>query len=259
MTTAPRGRQPRGREDPLPRIVTYNVRNCRGRDRRILPERIAEVIAGCEPDVVALQELDVGRARTGHVDQAEAIARALGMQMHFHPAMTVMEERYGDAILTMLPSRLERAAALPGPAGAETRGALWASLSLGDTDLQVINTHLGLRGRERLPQVAALLGPDWLGAALRRGPTLLAGDFNALPRSRAYRRLLGPLREARSFPQVGRPPPTFPAWWPLIRIDHVFAGPGVRITRADTIASPLARIASDHLPLVVDFEMEASP
>jgi endonuclease/exonuclease/phosphatase family metal-dependent hydrolase len=101
----------------LLRILTYNVHRCLGIDGKLLPARIAEVIASCEPDIVALQELDVGRVRTGGVDQAHAIAHELGMTFHFQPALRVMEERYGDAILTARPSRLVRAGALPGLAG----------------------------------------------------------------------------------------------------------------------------------------------
>src|ERR671910_2892610 len=93
----------------VPRILTYNVHRCMGVDGRLSPARIAEVIASCNPDIVALQELDVGRVRTGGVDQAHAIAEELGMQMHFHPAFQVMEEAFGDAILTTRPSKLVKA------------------------------------------------------------------------------------------------------------------------------------------------------
>ena len=112
----------------MPRIVSYNVHRCLGVDGKLSPKRIADVIAACEPDIVALQELDVGRARTGAIDQAHSIAEALGMQMHFHPALRVMEEQYGDAILTARPSRIIKAGPLPGLAGwlhMEPRGALW--------------------------------------------------------------------------------------------------------------------------------------
>ena len=94
--------------------MTYNVHRCRGVDRSWSPERIAQVIASCHPDIVALQELDVGRARSGHIDQAEVIARDLGMDVQFFPAMRVMEELYGDAILSRLPARLVKADSLPG-------------------------------------------------------------------------------------------------------------------------------------------------
>ena len=79
----------------MPRLLTYNVHRCVGVDRQLDVGRIAAVIAEHAPDVVCLQELDVGRARTGHVDQAEAIADSLAMTFHFHAAMKVESEQYG--------------------------------------------------------------------------------------------------------------------------------------------------------------------
>src|SRR4029079_19728035 len=137
------------------RIMTYNVHRCVGIDRLLSPERIAQVIASCHPDIVALQELDVGRARSGDVDQAEVIARDLGMDVHFFPALRVMEELYGDAILSRWPARLVKAGPLPGFTRLprfEPRGALWSAIKIEGMEIQVINTHLGLLGAERVLQ-----------------------------------------------------------------------------------------------------------
>ena len=139
------------------RVMTYNVHSCVGMDGKLDVERIARVIARARPDVVALQELDVGRARTGAMDQAHLIARYLEMAFHFHPALHIEEERYGDAILTHLPQRLVKAGPLPGLASRpllEPRGALWVAIELHGREIQVINTHLGLHPRERMAQVA---------------------------------------------------------------------------------------------------------
>ncbi|HEX2800862.1 MAG TPA: endonuclease/exonuclease/phosphatase family protein, partial [Phenylobacterium sp.] len=98
----------------MPRIVTYNVHRCVGTDRRLDVGRVADVLATLSPDIVALQELDVGRRRTGGVDQAHEIAGRLDMVCHFHAALTVEEEQYGDAILTAFPERLIQVGPLPG-------------------------------------------------------------------------------------------------------------------------------------------------
>jgi len=241
------------------RILTYNVHHCRGTDGRLSPSRIAEVIASCRPDIVALQELDVGRPRTGGVDQAHEIAQELGMHMLFHPSIRVMEEQYGNAILTSLPAQLVKAGALPGRPGLEPRGALWARVQIGGASLQVINTHLGLRRPERLLQVDALLGPEWLGHPSCREPRVLLGDFNALPRSRVYQRLVAQLKDAQTSHHVRRPAATFPARLPLARIDHVFVGSAVEILRVEALRTPLARVASDHLPLLVEFHFPPAP
>ena len=243
----------------MPRLITYNVHRCLGVDGRLSPERIAEVIAPSRPDIVCLQELDVRRSRTGGVDQAHAVAHALGMHMLFHPALRVMEEEYGDAILTTRPAKLVKAGALPAVMrrfGREPRGALWACVQIGGAELQVINTHLGLRGQERLTQVETLLGPEWLGHPACRDPVIIAGDLNAIPRSRAYGRLAARLRDAQAF-APHRPQATFPSRMPVLRIDHVFVSRSIEVTRAECLRTPLARVASDHLPLVVDFRILA--
>jgi endonuclease/exonuclease/phosphatase family metal-dependent hydrolase len=242
----------------VPRILTYNVRRCLGTDGRLSPGRIADVIAAYEPDVVALQELDVGRARTGGVDQAHMIAQALGMQMHFHASLRVLDEEYGNAILTHRPSQLVKSGALPGKTGrfaTEPRGALWAAISFGGTNVQVITTHLGLRRRERLAQIDCLLGPQWLGHKACREPVILLGDFNASPRSRVYHRLAGSFRDAQMATAQHRARPTFPSGLPMLRIDHVFVSRSVRVTRVESVRTPIARVASDHLPLMVEFQV----
>src|ERR1700761_7687039 len=107
------------------RLLTYNVHRCVGTDRRLDVGRIAEVIAAQAPDIVALQEVDVGRARTGGVGQAHRIATRLGTACRFTAALTVEGEQYGDAVLTALPERLIKSGPLPGHPrlpGLEPRG-----------------------------------------------------------------------------------------------------------------------------------------
>lgn len=242
------------------RIMTYNVHGGVGVDRKLDLDRIAAVIRREKPDVVALQELDVGRMRSGGVDQARDIAGRLGMASHFHAAFRVQEEEYGDALLSPLPMRLVKAGALPRPVGSprviERRGAQWVAVTLPDGgELQVINTHLGLVPLEQRGQIDALLGPEWTGdPAFRQGPSILLGDFNATSRYAAYRRLAATFADVqRAFP--AEPVRTFPARLPMLRIDHLFtAGP---VTALDAWApnTALARIASDHLPLVADVEV----
>lgn len=242
----------------MPRLLTYNVHRCLGADRRLDPGRIADVIAAHAPDVVCLQELDVGRARTGGVDQAEAIAEQLKMRARFHPAMAVEAELYGDAILTAWPERLMKAEALPtvsGIPGLEPRGAVWSAIEIDGATINVINTHLGLAPKEQRLQAEALTGPDWLDHPDMKGPVLLAGDFNATSITRPYQTLAARLDDAQR--RLGLKPSikTFPARLPAIRIDHCFVSADVRITGAFAPSAAKARTASDHLPLIIDFEI----
>jgi endonuclease/exonuclease/phosphatase family metal-dependent hydrolase len=239
--------------------MTYNVHGCVGVDGKLDVGRIAAVIGQARPDIVALQELDVGRARSGGIDQAHAIATRLGMSFQFNSALGVEEERYGDANLTALPERLVKSGPLPTPPRLrrlEPRGALWVQIETAAGPLQVINTHLGLVPQEQKTQVAALLGQDWLGCADCRDPTVLLGDFNATRRYAAYRALATRLRDVQCAPdgskRPGRVVRTFPSRLPVLRIDHVFISPKIEVTGVFAPDTALARVASDHLPLVVD-------
>jgi endonuclease/exonuclease/phosphatase family metal-dependent hydrolase len=242
----------------MPRIVTYNVHRCVGNDRRLDVARIADVLAALNPDIVALQELDVGRRRTNNVDQAHEIAERLEMVCHFHPAFVVEEERYGDSILTSLPERLVKSGPLPGyprmPA-LEPRGAVWIEVEVGGRPLQVINTHLGLVPREQQIQAAHLAGPAWLEHKDCQWPAILTGDFNATASSVVYRTLTQRLQPARRIARRKQPNATFPSPLPVLRIDHHFVSPGIEVEDIFAPYDPLARVASDHLPLVMDFEL----
>ncbi len=248
----------------MPRLMTYNVHGCVGVDGKLDVGRIAAVIAQNRPDIVALQELDVGRARSGRVDQAHEIASRLGMRFHFNAAFGVAEESYGDAILTPLPHRLVRSGPLPTlpRSRLERRGAIWVAVEIAPgVELQVINTHLGLVPVEQRGQVAALLGSDWIGHAAWRDPAVLLGDFNATSRYAAYRMLTSRLRDVQRGPGGERRPVraarTFPSRLPVLRIDHMFLTPGLEVAGVHTATGSLARLASDHLPLVADLRLTA--
>lgn len=241
------------------RVLTYNVHRWLGTDRRTAPGRTAEVIAACEADVVALQEVRLGRSRSGGLDQAEAVARALGMDLHFQPTVRIMGEQFGLAILTALPSRRIKGDALPmltRKTVPEVRSALWVEVGVGDETVQVVNTHLSLLSdRERLVQADALIGAEWLGGEAGRGPAVLVGDLNAGPRSKAYRHLASHMRDV----QLAAPVPcrlnTFHSRLPLRRIDHVFVSDGIRVAHVEAVRTPLARVASDHVPLMADLRL----
>jgi endonuclease/exonuclease/phosphatase family metal-dependent hydrolase len=243
------------------RVMTYNVHRCQGMDGRLWPERIARIIALHNPDVVALQELDLGRARTDGIDQARLIARELEMDHHFHPALRVEEEQYGDAILSRLPMRLRRAGTIgdgksAGGLRGEPRGALWVTVELDGRSVQIVNTHLGIFPGEQRKQLEILLGADWLGSEECAGPLVVCGDFNALPRTRTWRAMRRRLEDAQDKMDGHRPRNTFFARAPMGRIDYVWISEDWTVEGIEVTRSHLTREASDHLPLVADLRLE---
>ncbi|WP_082859360.1 endonuclease/exonuclease/phosphatase family protein [Microbulbifer sp. Q7] len=244
------------------RVMTYNVHICKGMDGKISPERIARVIARYSPDIVALQEVDVRRKRTGGIDQAHQISKLLSMDCHFQPAMHVEDERYGDAILSPHPLRLIHKGILPGPSEksrhherAEPRGALWMEVDFHGIAVQIFNTHLGLTKGERLRQIDALTGEEWMGSPHCPRPRILVGDFNALPGSAEIKRLTSILDDTQIKLPGHKPRGTFFSRLPKARIDYIFVDQAVQVNDIHVPRSELTRLASDHLPLIADLKI----
>jgi endonuclease/exonuclease/phosphatase family metal-dependent hydrolase len=226
--------------------MTYNIHGGRGLDARIDLGRVAAVIEAFAPDIVALQEVDVGRPRSGGVDQAEDLARRLGLVPVFAPTIDNGDGRYGIATLTRLPVESQRQICLPAHRHrpTEPRCALVTKLRWDGGELEMINTHLSTLFRERPGQVAAI-ADTMAGEAL-----VIAGDFNCTPWSPAYRVLSRRLQSATRFAR------TWPAPAPLVPIDHILYRGNLRAAAAGAWTGGPARMASDHLPVVAELQRE---
>jgi endonuclease/exonuclease/phosphatase family metal-dependent hydrolase len=241
--------------------MTYNTHGGVGSDGLCQPDRIARVIRRFSPDVVALQEVDVGQGRSGNLDQARRLADLTELSAHFTSARPTDGGHYGNAILTRHPYELRAEGILPVRRG-EVRAAQWLRLSLGEGDLDVVNTHLSLHFIERLVQFRALFGGDAALLATHDSPAfpalsgtmsrlILCGDFNAGALSPLYFWLKRRLSDAqRAGGRSARA--TWPAACPLLRLDHVWIGRDLAVEHVTVPRDPFTRSASDHLPIVVD-------
>lgn len=240
------------------RLMTYNVHGCSGMDGRTSPRRVARVIRGAMPDVVALQEIDLGRRRSRAEDQAEIIARELGYHAAFCPTITRGEEHYGHALLSRFPLEVVKRARLPHDPRSwwqEPRSAMWVRVVVDGRPVNIVTTHLGLGPRERVRQVEALLGPEWLGGIDPAEPVILCGDFNAMPGSAPLRLVAAKLRDVQARGGNVRPAATFSSLRPLLRLDHIFVSSHCERQSVSVIRNALTRVASDHLPLMADFRI----
>lgn len=237
------------------RVATYNVHGCVGTDGVRSERRIAEVIGSLEVDIVGLQELDLNRPRSGRVDQAALIAAELGWHRYFHPAFKSQDQEYGDAVISRFPLTLQRASELPAKAPwycRESRGAIWVTVAAPEGPCHVINTHLGLGGRERLEQARLLAGEKWLGSVPDEALVLM-GDFNCRASSAPMRLLAEALRPGA--PAV-KSPAAFPSGRPLLALDHILVGRRLTVSGLRAVATPLTCRASDHLPVVAELSKE---
>jgi len=253
------------------RVMTYNVHSCIGRDLRHDLQRIARVIEAHEPDIVALQELDIRHKLPDGLDQPMEIARYLEMDYHFHPSIKVAEGQYGNAILSRYPFKKIAARQLPPIKeeikltriekwfrfAFEPRGIIWTQLDVNGTPVQVLTTHLGLITEERKIQMAMIRSSQWLNAEECAPPVIFLGDFNDTPRSQLYKTLTVQegFRDAQASAPDHRRSATFFSGLPWRCLDHIFVK-GVKAVRSCTVPwNKLTRLASDHLPVIADIEL----
>lgn len=235
------------------RLMTYNVHGCIGSDGRLDVDRVGSVIAEQHPDLVVLQEIDVGQQRSGRVDQAQQLADALSMHAHFTCASQRGGGEFGIAMLASQEISLRAEGCLPAH-GDEARAAQWACVSRDGVDMDVLHTHLSVRYRDRKAQLKALLGDEWLATRMASPHLIVCGDLNAMPFSSVYRTLSRKLNDVQRA-LGGRNYATWPATRPFARIDHIFVGSGFSVERCLVPRSPLTMAASDHLPVVADLKV----
>jgi endonuclease/exonuclease/phosphatase family metal-dependent hydrolase len=233
-------------------VLTYNIHGCVGLDRRCSPERIAEVIAQSAADVVALQEVDVGRPRSANENQPEVIGNLLNMRHSFYATIRHGNEQYGGALLSRLPLEPVKVGVLPGRPHLEPRGALWGKIDADGTPINVVTTHLGLRPFERKEQVDMLLGPEWLYHKDFTTPSILCGDLNLTPFSPLCRRLGRCLHDVR---RLAKRPYRHGTFLGLFAIDHIFVSNDFELKGLKVLDDRRARLASDHLPLLAELEL----
>jgi endonuclease/exonuclease/phosphatase family metal-dependent hydrolase len=235
------------------RLLSYNIhKGIGGRDRRYRMERILQVIEEENPDLICLQEVDHNTRRSRYDDQPKMLAR----YFHFEEALFQMNcprkrGGYGNLILSRWPLQRHHHVSLR-LKKRKPRGAQLVVVATPEGPLQVVNWHLGLAEKERRWQVDHLLNHVLFRESAHL-PTLICGDFNDW-----RNKLSGAAFSRHRFRQATSPPShyrSFPAFLAVTALDKAFYRGDLAVRHARIIRTPLAKRASDHLPLVVDFHL----
>lgn len=96
------------------RIMSYNIRNCRGLDNIYDIQRTADVIRNSDADIIAIQEVDSVTRRSKGVDIADTLAILCKMHAYYNTAIEYDGGKYGVAILSRKKAIATYRAALPG-------------------------------------------------------------------------------------------------------------------------------------------------
>jgi len=232
-------------------LASYNIHKCVGTDKIFNPQRIVEVIAGLKADILALQEVDkrFGK-RHGLLDLAE-LERQTGLRpVPIHSIAPQGQGWHGNALFFREGNicSIEQIT-LP---GVEPRGALIVDFYFKAGPLRIIAAHFGLLRRSRTLQAEAIL--TFLKAK-QNMPTVLLGDLNEwrIGKNSSLNRLRD------FFVEKTATSPSFPSRFPLLALDRVFAAPHNLVHSLAVYDTPLARRASDHLPIQAVIRLPGLP
>ena len=210
----------------MTRILSWNIQNGMSPDGSVSLQRVADVIQSMDtPDVICLQEVSRGlalEAETAASDQVAELAElfpeyevVFGVAFEACPPGETGRWQYGNAVLTRLPLLLVVSHPLPRPGVNGVRHMIRQATEIVVVDasgpLRIVNLHLEFHSAiQRLAQVDRLR--DIQREALEEasmppltdpaGPYqqvarpvdgIFCGDFNMLPDSHEYQRLIAPL------------------------------------------------------------------
>jgi endonuclease/exonuclease/phosphatase family metal-dependent hydrolase len=236
------------------RVATYNVHKCRGLDGRVGVERIARVLREIDADIVAMQEVVRVLSATSSHDQSRHIAAEAGYAHHcFGENRPLSGGTYGNATLSRWPIEHWTNYDLS-HARRERRGCLRTDIRVSGKLLHVMNVHLGTGFMERRAQARTLLGPRVLGREDLKCPRLVIGDFNEWTRGLVTQMLSAKFASAELNPRPWRMR-SYPGILPVLHLDHMYFDPKLKLGNFHLHRSRLALVASDHLPLVAEFEI----
>lgn len=226
-------------------VITYNIHHGAPENSEVVNlENIANTIKQKNPDLVALQEVDVNVPRSGKVDQAKKLAELLNMNYYFSKSLDYNGGEYGVAILSKFPISNTRRLELPMPVAGEKRTVAMATIDLGNgKTLEFASTHLDLNVPNRTAQATFL---NELSVQLNK-PIMIGGDYNAESNSVE----LTELRKQYTLSCVNGCPNSFPVRNPTKAIDFIASNKlAVQQYSLLSAVALTGSYASDHLPVV---------
>jgi endonuclease/exonuclease/phosphatase family metal-dependent hydrolase len=227
------------------RVASYNIHKAVGTDMRRSPERILEVLAEIDADVVALQEVD----RRHGLRPSTIPMRLLDSHSAYKAVpLNIRDDSmgwHGNAILARKDAQIGAHSTVHIPC-LEPRGAVMAEVQTAGKRLRLFGMHLDLSGLWRRRQARSVIHAAAAGEAL---PTVLMGDLNEWSPDRGC---LADFARHYSFAPCGR---SFHARRPIARLDRIMYCDRLTLVGCGVHESASARRASDHLPIWAEFEL----
>jgi endonuclease/exonuclease/phosphatase family metal-dependent hydrolase len=244
------------------KLATYNIHRAIGIDRRFKPERISEILNHINADIVLLQEVDEGVPRSQGLNLAKEFSLTCGYP-HYQLGhnVTLRKGNYGNATLSRFPIIREKNINLT-IENKKRRGCQHVTLNISkktkDIELEVFNLHLGLSAKERQKQAGVLFHSKEYKKLHAKTPCIIAGDFNdwrSLLRALFIEGMGFECATDRNLKYGETALKTFPSFAPRGGLDRVYYKGRIKHIKTCRYKKKTAKIASDHLPVVIEFDI----
>lgn len=253
----------------MTRLIVYNIEYCEGLNGSFsnymkfwkafyppkkLDEKIVKELKKFEPDILALVEVDIGSFRNKNKDEVKYFKKKLGMSSFVeavkYPTKGIFKNFYNIPILS------------------KQANAILAKSIIYDIKYHYLSygvKRLVIEAKINSPkQVTLYLAHLALGKATRKkqfdelaniinstsGNIILMGDFNTFSGTDELKDFLK--KTNLNFSVKNMPIPTHPAFKPKRELDYVLSSKNIKINSYETLNFEY----SDHLPLMVDFEIK---
>jgi endonuclease/exonuclease/phosphatase family metal-dependent hydrolase len=243
------------------RVLTLNLhKGFNAFNRKFVLPELKTAIHQVGADIVFLQEVigahAVHASRLSHwpsVSQYEYLADSVWGGFAYGRNAIYPAGHHGNALLSKFPIVDHRNIDVTYGV-TEQRGILYCRLDIPNTEahLHAICIHLGLRETHRQHQIDLLL--QLINGLPAQEPIIIAGDFNDW-RLVSNTRLIEAGRVIEIFTNAyGQPAQTFPARYPLLRLDRIYSR-NLALNRPLVLPQRPWTHLSDHAPLAAEFEL----
>ncbi len=254
------------------KLITYNIEYCEGIEGiwyqylkfwkiffppRKLDQRIVHALRKIKPDILALVEVDVGSFRSRGKDEV----RFFEEKLHLHDFVEKVKyplkgwlrlfhhvpilDKQANAIV----SKFKISEVVYHVLHEGTKRLVIEATIQVPQKVTLLLAHLALGQKARQKQLRELTR---IVKAIKN-PTILMGDFNTFHGEEEIHELLKKthLRDKVGLHKDSRIL-TEPAWHPTKRLDYILTSPQIKVKKYSVLKFHF----SDHLPMMIDFELK---
>ena len=232
-------------------FMVWNIHNAIGDDDVFQLDRIVDQIKENNPDILGLNEVDMGALKTSFIDMPSYFAYKLNMYYFYG---YTFYKHYGNVVLSKYPILSAEIIPLPlAMQSAEPRSVIRARIQINSSVWTIFITHLSTESKDRLVQVPFIVNRINQESLFEK--IVWMGNFNLEPSSTAYS--LINITTSLNFTDTYRYlnlDPGLTAHFnenhiPQKRIDYIMSSPDIIPIQSEVFCS----IASDHCAVITRF------